>query len=79
MLVLVSQDAPNRTILCAGAGTFEAAHITMTQGVHIGMQTHAPEDLASRLADITRREGDIVPLSGAAQGQNEVQKMMAFA
>jgi uncharacterized Fe-S cluster-containing radical SAM superfamily protein len=51
----------------------------MTQGVHIGMQTHAPEDLASRLADITRREGDIVPLSGAAQGQNEVQKMMAFA
>lgn len=78
MLVLVSQDAPTRTILCAGAGTFEAAHITMTQGVYIGMDMQAPERLAVRLTDITHREGDIVPLSGAAQGQNEIQKMMAF-
>ena len=30
--VLASADAPNRTILCAGAGTFEAAHITLTEG-----------------------------------------------
>ena len=78
MLVLVSQDAPTRTILCAGAGTFEAAHITMTQGVYIGMDMQAPERLAVRLTDITHREGDIVPLSGAVQGQNEIQKMMAF-
>jgi NAD(P)-dependent dehydrogenase (short-subunit alcohol dehydrogenase family) len=78
MLVLVSQDAPTRTILCAGAGTFEAAHITMTQGVYIGMDRQAPERLALRLTDIIHREDDIVPLSGAAQGQNEIQKMMAF-
>jgi NAD(P)-dependent dehydrogenase (short-subunit alcohol dehydrogenase family) len=78
MLVLVSQDAPTRTILCAGAGTFEAAHITMTQGVYIGMDRQAPERLALRLTDIIYRECDIVPLSGAAQGQNEIQKMMAF-
>jgi NAD(P)-dependent dehydrogenase (short-subunit alcohol dehydrogenase family) len=78
MLVLVSQDAPTRTILCAGAGTFEAAHITMTQGVYIGMDRQAPERLALRLTDIIHREDDIVPLSGAAQGQNEIQKMMTF-
>ncbi|MEY4911331.1 MAG: hypothetical protein RL761_994, partial [Pseudomonadota bacterium] len=63
MLVLVSQDAPSRTILCAGAGTFEAAHITMTQGVYIGMDRQAPERLALRLTDIIHRECDIVPLS----------------
>ena len=27
-----AQDAPTRTILCAGAGSFEAAHITLTPG-----------------------------------------------
>ena len=32
MLVLSAQDAPTRTILCAGAGAFEAAHITLTGG-----------------------------------------------
>ena len=32
MLVLASQDAPTRTTLCAGAGAFEAAHITLTPG-----------------------------------------------
>lgn len=75
MLVLVSQDAPNRTILCAGAGTFEAAHITLTQGTWIGMGDQAPEHLAARLAEVTRRDGDMVPLSGAAQGTNEIGKL----
>ena len=36
MLVLASEQAPNRTILCAGAGSFEAAHISLTQGTWIG-------------------------------------------
>ena len=43
MLVLASEDAPNRTILCAGAGSFEAAHITLTQGVHLGTGAQVPE------------------------------------
>ncbi|NMM15163.1 MAG: SDR family NAD(P)-dependent oxidoreductase [Rhodoferax sp.] len=76
MLVLASQDAPNRTILCAGAGTFEAA---LTQGVWIGTDVLAPERLAERLADVTDRAGETVPHSGAAQGSNEVTKAMANA
>lgn len=77
MLVLAAQDAPTRTILCAGAGTFEAAHVTMTQGVFIGMGADAPEQLAARLAEVTDRTGDQVPQSGSAQGTNEVTKAMA--
>jgi NAD(P)-dependent dehydrogenase (short-subunit alcohol dehydrogenase family) len=77
MLVMVSENAPNRTILCAGAGTFEAAHITMTQGVHIGLSGDAPEILAAKLAEVTNRQGDIVPMSGGAQGTNEIGKLMA--
>jgi NAD(P)-dependent dehydrogenase (short-subunit alcohol dehydrogenase family) len=77
MLVLAAQDAPTRTILCAGAGTFEAAHITMTQGVWLGTDALTPERLAERLADVTDRTGSTVPPSGAAQGTNEVGKAMA--
>lgn len=77
MLVLASQDAPNRTVLCAGAGVFEAAHITLTQGVWLGSGSDAPEQLAARLAEVTSREGEVVPQSGATQGSNEVGKAMA--
>jgi NAD(P)-dependent dehydrogenase (short-subunit alcohol dehydrogenase family) len=76
MLVLAAADAPNRTILCAGAGTFEAAHITLTQGVHLGHDSDVPEQLAERLAEVTARAGEVVPQSGAAQGGNEIQKAM---
>ncbi|RZL86920.1 MAG: SDR family NAD(P)-dependent oxidoreductase [Variovorax sp.] len=79
MLVLTAQDAPTRTILCAGAGTFEAAHITLTGGTFIGLGADAPEQLAARLAEVTDRNGEIVPQSGAAQGSNEVGKAMAAA
>ena len=79
MLVLAAQDAPNRTILCAGAGTFEAAHITLTHGAWIGLGADAPEQLAQRLSEVTDRNGEIVPQSGAAQGSNEVGKAMANA
>jgi NAD(P)-dependent dehydrogenase (short-subunit alcohol dehydrogenase family) len=78
MLVMVAESAPTRTILCAGAGTFEAAHITMTQGVHIGLCGDAPELLVAKLTEVTDRQGDTVPMSGGAQGANEIGKLMAF-
>ena len=77
MLVLAGQDAPTRAVLCAGAGTFEAAHITLTEGRFIGIGAHAPEALAERLAEVTDRAGEQVPQSGAAQGSNEVAKGLA--
>ena len=77
MLVMASEDAPNRTILCAGAGSFEAAHITLTPGVHLGLSDDTPERLAAALAQVSDRHGETVPLSGSAQGTLEVGKAMA--
>jgi len=77
MLVMASEDAPNRTILCAGAGSFEAAHITLTPGVHLGLSDDTPERLAAALAQVSERHGETVPLSGSAQGTLEVGKAMA--
>ncbi len=76
MLVLASEDAPNRTILCAGAGGFEAAHITLSQGVYLGTGPDTPERLAAGLAQVTDLHGAQVPLSGSAQGALEVGKAM---
>ncbi len=76
MLVMASEDAPTRTILCAGAGSFEAAHITLTQGVHLGLTPDTPERLAAALAEVTDRTGETVPGSGSEQGTLEVGKAM---
>jgi NAD(P)-dependent dehydrogenase (short-subunit alcohol dehydrogenase family) len=76
MLVLAAQDAPTRTILCAGAGSFEAAHITLTQGVWLGNDALTPERLAEKLAQVTDPAGQTAPQSGAAQGTLEVGKAM---
>jgi NAD(P)-dependent dehydrogenase (short-subunit alcohol dehydrogenase family) len=76
LIHLVSADAPTRAILCAGAGTFERAYVTMTQGVHIGSGPDAAEQVAARFAEISDRDGEIVPDSGSAQGSNEVGKAM---
>ena len=79
MLVLASADAPNRTVLCAGAGTFEAAHITLTPGVFLGINADTPERLSASLPEVCDRTGEIVPQSGSAQGSNEVGKALAHA
>ena len=77
LLHLVSKDAPTRVILCAGAGTFERAYITMTSGVHIGGGDDAAERVAENFEAISDREGEIVPMDGTAQGLNEVGKAIA--
>ena len=77
MLVLAHESAPTRAVLCAGAGTFEAAHVTLTSGIHLGLGVEVPEQLAERLAEVSSRTGETVPASGAAQGSNEVAQAMA--
>lgn len=77
MLVMASEDAPNRTIICAGAGSFEVAHITLTQGVYLGDAPDTPERLAAAMAQVVDRQGERVPRSGSEQGSLEVGKAMA--
>jgi NAD(P)-dependent dehydrogenase (short-subunit alcohol dehydrogenase family) len=77
MLVAVSEQAPTRTVFCAGAGTYEAAHITLTHGVHLGLTPDTPERLLAALPQMTSRAGETVPQSGAEQGTNEVTQALA--
>jgi NAD(P)-dependent dehydrogenase (short-subunit alcohol dehydrogenase family) len=77
LLHLVSDDAPTRAILCAGAGTFERAYVTLTGGIHLGIGPDVPERVAANIDAISDRSHEVVPQSGAEQGSNEVTKAMA--
>ncbi|MBQ0929088.1 SDR family NAD(P)-dependent oxidoreductase [Ideonella sp. 4Y16] len=80
LLHLCHDDAPTRAIACAGAGTFERAYITLTQGVHLGLAPDTPEQVAAQWEEISQRdEGEVVPESGSAQGTNEVGQAMRAA
>lgn len=73
MLVLAAQDAPTRTVLCAGAGAFEAAHVTLTRGLYVGTDADADERLAAGLAQVVDPAGQTVPAHGGQQGENELR------
>jgi NAD(P)-dependent dehydrogenase (short-subunit alcohol dehydrogenase family) len=77
LLFLASEQAPSRTILCAGAGVFATSHVTLTDGALIGSGPDAPEQLAARFAQIDDRTGEIVPGSGLQQSQREMAKVLA--
>jgi len=76
LLALVADDAPTRAILCAGAGAFERAHITLTQGVFVGLPDDAAEQVAAQFSAISARDDETVPESGTAQGTVEIGKAM---
>ena len=73
LLYLVSENAPTRCILGAGAGGFERAYVTLTQGVRI-VGDDAPEQVEAQFEAISDRTGEIVPEMGAAQGMIELTK-----
>ena len=79
VVALAADDAPTRTILLAGAGGFEQAHVTMTRGVHIGARADAAEEVARSWSRIADRAGEAVPESGAAQYSHEVEARRAAA
>jgi NAD(P)-dependent dehydrogenase (short-subunit alcohol dehydrogenase family) len=74
VLALVAEDAPNRAVICAGAGSFELANITLTKGIFLGARDDAAEQILSRIGEIADRDGEIVPERGGVQGDIELRK-----
>jgi NAD(P)-dependent dehydrogenase (short-subunit alcohol dehydrogenase family) len=68
---LVAENAPTRMVMCAGGGSFEAAHLTLTRGVFLGRGDQVVDEIGRRIAEIADRNGDIVP--GGAFTQSEVE------
>jgi len=72
VLALVHAEAPNRTIICAGAKSFEAARISMTRGIHVPADADdIAEILVQRFDELI---DDIVPHQAFDQSKLELGK-----
>jgi NAD(P)-dependent dehydrogenase (short-subunit alcohol dehydrogenase family) len=72
LLALAGEDAPSRAILCAGAGHFARANVTLTQGRLIGDSADAGERLVAEWDAVSDRSGEIVPAYGFTQAEREL-------
>lgn len=72
LLALVEDDAPTRAILCAGAGHFARASVTLSQGRYIGAGDDAGERVIASWNDVSDRTGEVVPAYGFAQAEREL-------
>lgn len=72
LLALVSDDAPTRAIVCAGAGHFACASVTLSQGVYVGGGDDAGERVIEKWQEISDRTGEAVPAYGFTQAEREV-------
>ena len=79
VLALVAEDAPTRAILSAGAGSFERAYITVTQGIFVGAGDDSAAQVAQRFDEISDRTHDIVPENAMETGRIEMTKAVAAA
>ena len=76
-LFLVSDDAPSNVIMGAGAGYFNTAYVTMTQGMVLSDDELSPEGVAAHFAQISDRAGETVPQSGGEQSMAALSKLQA--
>jgi NAD(P)-dependent dehydrogenase (short-subunit alcohol dehydrogenase family) len=72
LLVLVGENAPTRAILCAGAGHFAAAHVTLTEGRYLGAGDHVGAAAVGSWDAIVGRDGEIIPAYGFTQAEREI-------
>ncbi|MEZ5556411.1 SDR family NAD(P)-dependent oxidoreductase [Haliea sp.] len=74
VLYLVSEDAPNRTILAAGAGAFAVSRIVETEGAWLPVEEQTPEGIAAHWDEISSREGERELTAGFEQSIKMVGK-----
>ncbi len=79
VVALASAAAPTKRIVLAGAGSFEEAHITMTQGVYLGCGERTAEEILANWDRIADRDGELVPSTGFEQYKHEVARARAHA
>ncbi len=75
VLFLVSEDAPSRVMLCAGAGSFARTLITETAGIHLAEAERTPEAIAAAFDRISDPTGEVM-LTSAFQ---QTDKLVALA
>jgi len=78
LITLCDKDAPNRTILCAGAGGYAATHIYETDGIFLPANEQTPENVRANMDAIHNTEGEKILTAGFEQTNKFVEKAIAY-
>ena len=76
LLTLCDDDAPNRTILCAGAGGYATANMFETEGIFLAIDEQSPEAVRAKWLAVTNQENQAVLDAGVKQSEKFVKKAM---
>lgn len=76
LLTLCDKDAPNRSILCAGAGGYAATHIYETDGIYLPPDQQTPENVRANIDAINNPEGQQKFTVGGEQTNKFVTKAL---
>jgi NAD(P)-dependent dehydrogenase (short-subunit alcohol dehydrogenase family) len=77
LVYLVSEDAPSRVVLCAGAGGYAATKVYETEGIYLPPEQQTPEHVAANFAAIIDGEGQKEFQHGGEQGIKFLTKAAA--
>ena len=78
LVTLCDRDAPNRTILCAGAGGYATTHIYETEGIFLPPSEQTPENVRANMDAIHNTDGEKMLLAGFEQTNKFVEKAIAY-
>lgn len=76
VVFLASRQAPTRTVICAGAGSFERAYVTLTNGAYLGIGQDVPDRVAACFDRISSRDEEIIPDYGMLQSEREAARAL---
>ncbi|MBL4871751.1 MAG: SDR family NAD(P)-dependent oxidoreductase [Robiginitomaculum sp.] len=76
LLALVHDQAPNRMILCAGAGGYARTIIYETDGIYLPPEQQTPENVMAALSDINDPSGQVEFTQGFEQSKKFIEKAM---
>lgn len=74
LIALVAEDAPNRFILCAGAGAYAKARILETDGIYLPPEQQTAENVLANLDAIADEKGQQELVGGLNQTVKFLQK-----
>ncbi|MGB1402828.1 MAG: SDR family NAD(P)-dependent oxidoreductase [Porticoccaceae bacterium] len=77
LLTLCDRDAPNRSILCAGAGGFARTYIYETDGIYLPPEQQTPENVRANIDAIENPQGQEILVGGFQQTNKFVAKAAA--
>lgn len=77
LLTLCDDDAPNRTILAAGAGGYAKAVVYETEGIYLTPDEQTPENVRAGFDDLSNTEGQQELVQGGQQSMKFIGKAAA--